>query len=1177
MKRIPALSAASLALLATPVLAAQAIRPAPPVSSVPDRIRVPGVSETVKLSPFVVEEGREAGYYASQTLSGGRLKQELEDIGASIQIVTKELMEDIGATGVEELFQYTTSTEVGGILGNFTGSVDGQVPGATTTNDARRDPEGTSRIRGLPGPDRTRNFFLTDIPFDSYNTDRVDINRGANSFLFGLGSPSGLINNGMAQARFKDENEVGSRVGSGGKNLSYRASFNLNRIVVRDRLAIHVAGLTDRTQYRQEPTHKNDDRQYGAFTFRPFRHSRTVIRAHLENGRIRGNAPDVLLPQQTLNTFLTDPVVGRLSINVYDNIQRFNHPEGPTQAQYNALSAAEKQRYVVRNTPQTDSLAISQWGPGSWGLVYDGRNGSEPSFGYIDQYSGAIYLRGDPFWNRANTGSVVPYGVYHGDIFQTKGPGWSKQGFTDLETFDFSRANLGWDNDYYTRDFFNYNGTLEQTLWEGKGGFEVTFDFQDIYSTNFTAFNSGINTIRIDINETLMLPADPNYLQTGNATPMPNPNYGRPFILSKSASTALDRQREAARLTGFIRHDFADNVGRGWLGRLLGRHTLTMLADKYRLDEQTTSYGAKAFGDPDPGIHQGPAGARSVSNGSRNVPNYSYIGPVQPEAFTNPAFTLRDFILQPAKYQLHRPDDYTINMLTWNLGPDAATAVGNARLNGNERWVDTVFAPRDTPISSTLQRTKVTSFALNNQSFFLDDILVVNTGYREDTVRNQLNNTPPLIGIDQIPDLFRSAFRVEDGTSTKVKSDIFSYGGVLKWPKKLVSLPRGMDGSIHYHTSKNFIPAPDRVDQFLRPVDSPSGESKDYGVSIHLWDNKVVARLNWYDTALRNADAGVSGTFNQLNRWILMHWGQLNQEILALDANNDGKIDQAVIDRLGPGQDATVIYPNLARTRAARSNIEPALTEQLKFAYGYELLPDGNVSSRFPGTVTDTSDISATGFEMDLILNPTRSWRILLNAAKQETVASNIAPRMAKLVNEIWVPHLQQFGDLDWSSPAEAVQSTTVRETINPTLLQYLTIKGQEGSAQAEQRKWRFNAVTDYSFREGRLRGFSVGGALRWEDSYALGYPIIDDPRGIVVPDVAHPYLSSTETSVDLNFGYRRNILRKVDWRLKLHIRNVQNWDSDRVSAVRVQPDGSVARVRFDPPRQVLLTNTFRF
>ena len=69
---------------------------------------------------------------------------------------------------------------------------------------ARRDPDGTARIRGIAAPDRTRNFFVTDIPFNTYNTERVDINRGANSFLFGLGSPAGLLNNALSKARCQD-------------------------------------------------------------------------------------------------------------------------------------------------------------------------------------------------------------------------------------------------------------------------------------------------------------------------------------------------------------------------------------------------------------------------------------------------------------------------------------------------------------------------------------------------------------------------------------------------------------------------------------------------------------------------------------------------------------------------------------------------------------------------------------------------------------------------------------------------------------------------------------------------------------------------------------------------------------------------------------------------------------
>jgi hypothetical protein len=121
------------------------------------------------------------------------------------------------------------------------------------------------------------------------------------------------------------------------------------------------------------------------------------------------------------------------------------------------------------------------------------------------------------------------------------------------------------------------------------------------------------------------------------------------------------------------------------------------------------------------------------------------------------------------------------------------------------------------------------------------------------------------------------------------------------------------------------------------------------------------------------------------------------------------------------------------------------------------------------------------------------------------------------------------------------------------------------------------NFVTRYQFSEGRLKGFSIGGAMRWEDRYAQGYPIIVDATGVVRPDVDAPHWSDRETNYDLTLGYRRRILGDKDWTAQVNVRNLQNWDSDALTVVRRQPDGSPARVRFNPPLQVLLTNTFRF
>jgi hypothetical protein len=1146
----------------------------------------------VELSPFVVEEETNQGYYSSQTLAGGRLRQDIKDIGSSIQVVTKEFMEDLGVTGVEELFQYTTSTEVGGILGNFTGAGDSG-GGDVSTGGARRDPESTTRVRGLSAPDRARNYFKTDIPFDSYNTDRVDINRGANSFLFGLGSPSGLMNTGMVKARFRDTNEISTRIGSGGKDPSYRGSFNLNRVLIKDTVAIHGALLMDRTQYRQEPTYKDDDRQYGTITYQPFKNANTVITAYVENGRIRGNAPDVLLPQQNLGVFLDDPVVGRMSVNAYDNLQRFNHVEGPNQNQYNNLSAADKLRYAIRDTPAPQTLANANWGAGAYGLVFDGTNGRNPAFAYTDQYRAADYAVRDPFFGPNRNGKGAPVNVYHGNLRDIYGAGWISQGFTNLKTFDFSKQNLGWDNDYYTRDFVNYNVALEQVFWRGKAGFEVAYDYQDMFRRDYVVFGAAISEVMIDINETLWLPTDPNYRESGVVAPMPNPNFGRPFIITKAATRTIDTQRDAMRFTGFIKHDFTEKMKRGRLAKLLGSHTLTGLADRSTFDEKFLAYNLNSFGDPEPALHIGPPNARQTSNAPRNVPLMAYIGPPQLHAFTDPNFRISDFVLTPADYQLRLADDFSIQKLSWNLGPDATNEnFGlDSRANGNEGFVMGTFEPREVSNKNPrLQRNRVTSFALNTQSFLWDHTLVINTGYRIDTVESWLNTEPPLIGLDEIPDVSPEGYLLENGTFLKNRVDIFGYGGVINWPKEWFKLPFGANVAFHYNNSENFIPATDRVDQYRRPVESPAGISEDYGVTIDLWDNKLIARLNWFNATLVRASSNVSGQFNGTNANIFNHFGILNREIRRLDANDDNIIDDVIgnefefdpVTGLTPEgltreQAIAAEYPNFGRLKAARANIEPHLTDELKTAYNYRMAPDGSSNTQAAGPVTDTNDIESKGFELELIYNPSRNWRIAFNAASQETVLTNIAPDLTNLLQNTWLPHLATYGDLDWNAPAEVVNGNTVSQQIIANVLDYYVIKGQEGRPQAEQRKWRMNLVTRYQFSEGRLKGFSVGGAVRWEDRYATGFPLFVDENDISQPDVVNPYFSDQTMSYDLTLGYRRRILRNKDWTAQLNVRNLQNWFSDTVSPARHQPDGSVARARFDPPLQVLLTNTFRF
>ncbi|NUP93957.1 MAG: Plug domain-containing protein [Candidatus Omnitrophica bacterium] len=145
--------------------------------------------EPVQLSPFTVTAEADRGYQATSTLAGTRLRTELRDVGAAISVVNAQFLADTASTNAKDVLVYTTGTEAAGMGGNFSGVATGQ--GFSNPEDGLVSPNTATRVRGLSGADLTRDFFLTNIPMDSYNTERVDISRGANAILsLGCATPS---------------------------------------------------------------------------------------------------------------------------------------------------------------------------------------------------------------------------------------------------------------------------------------------------------------------------------------------------------------------------------------------------------------------------------------------------------------------------------------------------------------------------------------------------------------------------------------------------------------------------------------------------------------------------------------------------------------------------------------------------------------------------------------------------------------------------------------------------------------------------------------------------------------------------------------------------------------------------------------------------------------------------
>ncbi|MEX0321015.1 MAG: TonB-dependent receptor plug domain-containing protein [Puniceicoccaceae bacterium] len=1230
--------------------------------------------DVFELSPFVVDSSADSGYVASHTLAGGRIATQIRDIGTSVEVVTKDFLEDIGADNVEEFLQYTTGGEVGGSQGNIVGYSESQFGGADSTA-ARRNPSQTTRIRGIGQPDNVRNYYKTTIPMDSYNTDRIDINRGANSMLFGLGSPAGLINSNYQRATMSDTSKVDFNIDSEG---SYRAAVNFNRELIEDTLAVRLAGLYDQKKYNQNPSYRDDERVYGAITYKPFKN--TTIRGHFEVGDIFGNAPDTLLPAQALDSF----IMYRTPVDVFYNIQHFGDSEGPNAAQYAALSPAEQAMFVAPGTDARASIGGARMF--GYALVYDGQNGGDPSFAYQPYIRGGAIEAGNPFWEPDFLADGTPNPglangndtqmMFYDNLREVIDPVGPAQGFTNLDTFDFTKQNFGGDTDYFLHDFETYNLALEQLFFNGQAGIEIGFDYEEKENDAVTNFNGWKGQMQIDINKTLNLPAvnadgTPKTDSQGNVVSQaqPNPNFGRPFYLTEPNRSTSYEERETVRATAFVKYNFAEKHEGNWLLKWLGNHTITGLLDKNTERYRTANASHNTFSDDfNMPWHMGWVGTEQPGSGFRRTSKMVYMGPPIQSYINDPfnpntPISMSDIIIESSTANLLDPNpSASINF--WNLGPDAegsnwthvywteaqrqadpstnffGTGVNNFGDEPNwytgdrsEYWDRGTIESRWVPGgNNSTRKTVVESFAINMQSKFFNDHLVANLGYREDVVDNYLNSRVisnhllsqqgydaalsgeqaivPADLIGSLPDSFAGDwtynvspefFRPQDGQYSHFDKGpegegSFGYGGVLHVPNnlRLFKLPHRLDLSLHYNYSKNFVPDASRntfkIGQngegySFEPLASPIGESEDIGFTVG-WDNKFSVRVNWFETSIKNNTTWRMGnTLNQLVDFATRAYIWADYDIGNLDPDGNGVIDVGIDGSDHPWKDNPRY--DVSRTYQMRDAMQWVVDDgwmASRLEQGLLVLrPNGSgwlVNQSFPG-LTDTEDRVSDGIEINLTYNPTPNWRIALNATKLESVSSNVGPLASNVMDRFFAVYEEVKDFVYWeASDANFNKNNRAGRWLDPRVETYFQDKLQEGKATNETREWYVNLVTNYNFREGRLKGWYVGGAIRWQSEGVVGYPRmpyeVTDGVILQVPNVDQPWKGSDALFVDVNVGYSTMIMNgKVRYNGRLHLKNINNIGSDNLTTVRARFDGTPTTVRWDPPLVISFTNSF--
>ncbi|MEO5959836.1 MAG: TonB-dependent receptor plug domain-containing protein, partial [Opitutaceae bacterium] len=246
-------------------------------------------------------------------MSGTRLNSKIEDLAASITVVTKEQMQDFAMLDINDIFAYEASTEGTGNYTAFDIDRNGQV-----TDQIQNNPQGSNRVRGISAANISLSGFATSgrVPIDPSNIDAVEISRGPNSSIFGIGEGSGTVNLVASTANFSREATSASvRFDDSG---GWRTSVDLNRPIIKGMLGVRVSGVYQHDEFRQKPSGFESRRLNAMLRFQPFKN--TTIRGSYSSYHGVGTRASAITPRDAISFWKSigspawDPIANAVTV-----------------------------------------------------------------------------------------------------------------------------------------------------------------------------------------------------------------------------------------------------------------------------------------------------------------------------------------------------------------------------------------------------------------------------------------------------------------------------------------------------------------------------------------------------------------------------------------------------------------------------------------------------------------------------------------------------------------------------------------------------------------------------------------------------------------------------------------------------------------------------------------------
>ncbi len=289
--------------------------------------------KAIQLSPFEVTSERDTGFAAASSLAGGRLSSELRDTPVAYSVMTREFIDALGITDLQEAATWSTGNTERLTVGSqnfFANTGEYSTRGFISTG-------GTNA-----GALRQRNFFPNFSYGDSYNLERYDFGRGPNSILFGNGSLGGVSSTTTSRAKTERSFQtIKTRITS---EQGLRAELDVNQPLLDGKAAVRAALLWQDNGHWRSNGFDNRKAAFLTTTFKPFKNTEIRLEGeYFKNARQSGRTDinDDFSGWDGVTTYNTPAPLATLpgnapALGINRNARRFVYdPLGPANTIFN--------------------------------------------------------------------------------------------------------------------------------------------------------------------------------------------------------------------------------------------------------------------------------------------------------------------------------------------------------------------------------------------------------------------------------------------------------------------------------------------------------------------------------------------------------------------------------------------------------------------------------------------------------------------------------------------------------------------------------------------------------------------------------------------------------------------------------------------------------------------------